>query len=237
MVRKGSPVRVRQRASETALQRGFLVFGAAPLTPSELFRAGRGQAWPLAGAAPPLAGPRGASRSRPRYRRGTRRARVAGATARRNVGEAFDADQRGPGRRAGERPAWRSARSRAALSNAHRRNGRSIGRGGGAKRSSVPRCDEKESIVQSPGEWQCRPLDHGWRDVLADALPVALRKRMTVVRRGERHAGRAARSSRSRSGAAGRRPARRRRSSDAGCGRLDERRARAGCRSGVRLAS
>ena len=27
MVRKGSPVRVRQRASETALQRGFLVFG------------------------------------------------------------------------------------------------------------------------------------------------------------------------------------------------------------------
>jgi hypothetical protein len=34
MVRKGSPVRVRQRASQTALQRGFLVFGPALVTPS-----------------------------------------------------------------------------------------------------------------------------------------------------------------------------------------------------------
>jgi hypothetical protein len=34
MVRKGSPVRVRQRASETALQRGFVVSGAAPVTTS-----------------------------------------------------------------------------------------------------------------------------------------------------------------------------------------------------------
>jgi len=32
MVRKGSPVRVRQRASETALRRGFLVFGAVRTT-------------------------------------------------------------------------------------------------------------------------------------------------------------------------------------------------------------
>src|SRR4051794_17117671 len=32
MVRKGSPVRVRQRASQTAAQRGFFVSGAATLT-------------------------------------------------------------------------------------------------------------------------------------------------------------------------------------------------------------
>jgi hypothetical protein len=32
MVRKGSPVRVRQRASEAGLLRGFSVFGAAPMT-------------------------------------------------------------------------------------------------------------------------------------------------------------------------------------------------------------
>jgi hypothetical protein len=32
VVRKGSPVRVRQSASKTALRRGFLLFGAAPLT-------------------------------------------------------------------------------------------------------------------------------------------------------------------------------------------------------------
>jgi hypothetical protein len=34
MVRKGSPVRVRQRASETALQRGFFVSGAGRVTTS-----------------------------------------------------------------------------------------------------------------------------------------------------------------------------------------------------------
>jgi hypothetical protein len=34
MVRKGSPVRVRQRASETALRRGSLIFGAARMTTS-----------------------------------------------------------------------------------------------------------------------------------------------------------------------------------------------------------
>jgi hypothetical protein len=39
MVRKGSPVRVRQRALETALQRGFLDFRAAPVTTSR--RSGR----------------------------------------------------------------------------------------------------------------------------------------------------------------------------------------------------
>jgi hypothetical protein len=33
MVRKGSPVRVRQRALKTALRRGFLVFGSALVTP------------------------------------------------------------------------------------------------------------------------------------------------------------------------------------------------------------
>jgi hypothetical protein len=47
MVRKGSTVRVRQRASETVLQRGFLCFGAARVTTSERFRARRGQPWPL----------------------------------------------------------------------------------------------------------------------------------------------------------------------------------------------
>jgi len=54
MVRKGSPVRVWQRASETALQRGFLISGAGRMTTSEQFRARRGQARPPAGAAPPL---------------------------------------------------------------------------------------------------------------------------------------------------------------------------------------
>jgi hypothetical protein len=101
MVRKGSPVRVRQRASEAALQSGFRLFGATPLTPSEPFRARRGQAWPLAGAVPPLAGPQSGSRSRPRYRGGTPRARASVATARETVGEAFDADQPGPSWRAG----------------------------------------------------------------------------------------------------------------------------------------
>ena len=80
MVRKGSPVRVRQRALKTALQRGFRLFGAAPLTPSEHFRARRGQAWPLAGAASSFAGPRSACRSRRRYRRGTRRTRSVAAS-------------------------------------------------------------------------------------------------------------------------------------------------------------
>jgi len=51
MVRKGSPVRVRQRALKTALQRGLLVSGAARMTTSERFLARRGQAWPLIGAA------------------------------------------------------------------------------------------------------------------------------------------------------------------------------------------
>jgi hypothetical protein len=103
MVRKGSTVRVRQRASQTALQSGFLLFGATPLTPSGPFRARRGQAWPLAGAAPSLARPRSGSRFlRPRYRGGTSRARASVATAREAVGEAFDADQPGPSWRAAE---------------------------------------------------------------------------------------------------------------------------------------
>ena len=41
MVRKGSPVRVRQRASETVLQRGFLVFGPARVTTSRSNGSGR----------------------------------------------------------------------------------------------------------------------------------------------------------------------------------------------------
>jgi hypothetical protein len=66
MVRKGSPVRVRQRAlSETTLQRGFFIAGAARMTTSERFLARRGQAPPLTGSASPLAGPRSASRSHP----------------------------------------------------------------------------------------------------------------------------------------------------------------------------
>jgi hypothetical protein len=46
MVRKGSPVRVRQRALRTLLQYGLLVSGAAPLTPSWWLRARRGRMWP-----------------------------------------------------------------------------------------------------------------------------------------------------------------------------------------------
>jgi hypothetical protein len=41
MVRKGSPVRVRQRASEMPPQRGFLVFGAVWMTTSETSGSGR----------------------------------------------------------------------------------------------------------------------------------------------------------------------------------------------------
>jgi hypothetical protein len=64
MVRKGSPVRVRQRASETAVQRGFLILGAARMTTSERFLARSGQAWPWIGAAWPFARPRSTCCSR-----------------------------------------------------------------------------------------------------------------------------------------------------------------------------
>jgi hypothetical protein len=53
----------------------FPCFRCGPPTPSEPFLARRGQAWPLAGSAPWLAGSRSASRSWPRYSRGTPRAR------------------------------------------------------------------------------------------------------------------------------------------------------------------
>jgi hypothetical protein len=72
MVRKGSPVRVRQRASETALQRGFLLSGSAPLTPSGCFLARRGQAWPSARAVPCPCAPRQRRVVDRRYPRGTR---------------------------------------------------------------------------------------------------------------------------------------------------------------------
>jgi hypothetical protein len=72
MVRKGSPVRVRQRASETAPQRGFLVFGSARMTTSESFLARRGRAWPLIGAAPRSCASRQRRVLNRRYPRGTR---------------------------------------------------------------------------------------------------------------------------------------------------------------------
>ena len=97
---EGSPVRVRQRVSETALQRGFLVFGAARMTTSERseregVKHGRWQAL----------------RRRSRDR-GARPLQVQGTDAVHagrscwcdrpaKVGEAFDADQRGPSRRVG----------------------------------------------------------------------------------------------------------------------------------------
>ena len=74
MVRKGSPVRVRQRASETVLQRGFLILGAARMTPSR--RSGRGRRSQQRGASlgvtppAPLRGTSPGGRSAPRAQHG-----------------------------------------------------------------------------------------------------------------------------------------------------------------------
>jgi hypothetical protein len=154
MVRKGSPIRVRQRASETPLQRGFLVSRAARMTTSYRFLARRGQAWPLIGAAPCAFASRQRRVLNRRYPRGTRPAGTTVLAARfahrgrpsrpRLVLSVMRADVNvGRGRRVATRPrglrprAARPATGRPRLLTSGPLLGRQIGGHGGANYLSV----------------------------------------------------------------------------------------------------